>query len=74
MLGTHGFVNVQTWLCIWKEEKSETLIRNLLGLLSECLVPAAGYTIIATDQTPTPSLEPGGFLQRTEQTLTPTGL
>lgn len=37
MLGTYDFVNVQNWLCVCKEEKSETLIHNLLGLLSECL-------------------------------------
>lgn len=37
MLGTYDFVNVHNWLCFGKEEKSETLIRNLLGLLSECL-------------------------------------
>ncbi|KAL8776864.1 MAG: hypothetical protein Q9194_002893 [Teloschistes cf. exilis] len=33
LLGTYDFVNVQNWLCIWREEKSDTLIRNLLGLL-----------------------------------------
>ena len=36
MLGTYDLVNVQNWLCIWKEETSQTLVRNLLGLLSEC--------------------------------------
>ncbi|KAL8759410.1 MAG: hypothetical protein Q9199_000779 [Rusavskia elegans] len=33
MLGTYDFVNVQNWLCIWREEKSQTLIHNLLSLL-----------------------------------------
>ncbi|KAL8800723.1 MAG: hypothetical protein Q9182_004966 [Xanthomendoza sp. 2 TL-2023] len=33
LLGTYDFVNVQNWLCIWREERSQLLIRNLLGLL-----------------------------------------
>ncbi|KAL8965501.1 MAG: hypothetical protein Q9183_003819, partial [Haloplaca sp. 2 TL-2023] len=54
MLGTYDFVNVQNWLCIWREETSEILIRNLLGLL-------------IVDEASSLLLEPGGFIQWSEQ-------
>ncbi|KAL8945212.1 MAG: hypothetical protein Q9211_000262 [Gyalolechia sp. 1 TL-2023] len=34
MQGTYDLVHVQNWLCIWKTENSQDLIRNLLDLLS----------------------------------------
>ncbi|KAL9022346.1 MAG: hypothetical protein Q9185_000461 [Variospora sp. 1 TL-2023] len=33
MQGVYDLVHVQNWLCIWRNETSETLIRNLLSLL-----------------------------------------
>ncbi|KAL8989549.1 MAG: hypothetical protein Q9177_001585 [Variospora cf. flavescens] len=34
MQGVYDLVHVQNWLCIWRNETSEKLIRNLLSLLS----------------------------------------
>lgn len=34
MLGIYDLVHVQNWLCIWRDETSETLITNLTALLS----------------------------------------
>lgn len=39
MLGIYDLVHVQNWLCIWRDETSEGLIRNLLALLSEYTTP-----------------------------------
>lgn len=35
MLGSYDLVHVQNWLCIWSNETSDGLVRNLLALLSQ---------------------------------------
>lgn len=34
MMGIYDLVHVQNWLCIWRDETSEILIKNLTALLS----------------------------------------
>lgn len=34
MLGIYDLVHVQNWLCIWRNETSDSLITNLTALLS----------------------------------------
>ena len=34
MLGKYDLVHVQNFLCIWRSDKSETLLQNLVSLLS----------------------------------------
>ena len=35
MLGSFDLVHVQNWLCIWRDETSDSLISNLISLLSK---------------------------------------
>ena len=35
MHGVYDLVHVQNWLCIWRDETSDALIKNLISLLSQ---------------------------------------